>query len=247
MQPVVIHIPHSSPYVPDYLRREMLLSDADFQQDIVAFTDWHTKDLFTHAAFPTRVVFPVNRMVCDPERFRSDEEESMAAIGIGAVYQRDAFLRPLRRMDVLQRELLLRLYYDPHHRALTDAVDKMLHEHGQCLIVDAHSFSETPLPYEPQQNTDRPDICIGTSPDNTPALLAAKAVRFFQTHGFSVGVNYPYSGTMVPLRFLRDPRVQSIMVEINRGLYRRLDTLRDTAEYAFMKNVIGKFLTQIAS
>ena len=225
----------------------MLLSDADFQQDIVAFTDWHTKDLFTHAAFPTRVVFPVNRMVCDPERFRSDEEESMAAIGIGAVYQRDAFLRPLRRMDALQRELLLRLYYDPHHRALTDAVDKMLHEHGQCLIVDAHSFSETPLPYEPQQNTDRPDICIGTCPENTPALLAAKAVRFFQTHGFSVGVNYPYSGTMVPLRFLRDPRVQSIMVEINRGLYRRLDTLRDTAEYAFMKNVIGKFLTQIAS
>ena len=246
MRQVVIHIPHSSPYVPDFLRREMLVSDDEFHQDLLAFTDWHTRDLFTHVAFPTRVVFPVSRMVCDPERFRSDDLESMAAIGIGAVYLKDAFLRPLRRIDPLQRELLLRLYYDPHHRALTDAVDKALRQNGQCLVVDAHSFSATPLPYKPEQDDDRPDICIGTCAGHTPALLKTRAVRFFRERGFSVEVNYPYAGTMVPLKHLGDRRVQSVMVEINRRLYRHPEDFRTSSKYAFLKRTIGDFLETAA-
>ena len=239
---VVIHIPHSATYIPGFLRQELMLDEEALRQNTLAFTDWRTRDLFTHAAFPGRVVFPVSRMVCDPERFRADEAESMAKIGLGAVYERDAFLRPLRHLDACGRELLLRLYYDPHHRRLTQAVTERLRQNGECLLVDAHSFSAVPLPYEPEQGAGHPDICVGTCGVHTPATLLRKAVRFFESRGLSVAVDYPYAGSMVPLRYLGDARVRSVMVEINRGLYRRAEALRPSSGYAWIKRVMGEFL-----
>ena len=246
MKPVVIHLPHSAQHIPDFIRNSMLVTDNELMQDMVAFTDWRTRDIFTHRAFPNRVVFPVSRMVCDPERYRSDKDESMSKVGLGAVYQNDAFLRPLRCLDALQRELILRLYYDPHHKALTKAVETQITRHGHCIIVDAHSFSSVPLPYEPDQSDDRPDICIGTCREHTPRLLERRAVTFFQSKGLSVSVNSPYAGTMVPLKFWRDPSVQSIMVEINRGLYRKMEALKPSSGYATIKNAIGEFLSVCA-
>ena len=245
MNHVVIHIPHSSLYIPEFIRDGMLCNDECLRRNFIAFTDWRTRDIFTHAGFPNRVVFPVNRMVCDPERYRSDSDESMARIGLGAVYRKDAFLNPLRNLDELQRELMLRLYYDPHHRALADAVDSIIKNCGDCVIVDAHSFSDTPLPYEPEQSMDRPDICIGTCTEHTPKVLEERVIRYFQRLGLSVSMNYPYAGTMVPLKHWKSPRVSSIMVEVNRGLYRKMDELKPSSGYSSIKNAMGGFLRML--
>ena len=43
-------------------------------------TDWYTDELFDFG-FGDRLVYPVSRLVCDPERFRDDEREEMAQIG----------------------------------------------------------------------------------------------------------------------------------------------------------------------
>lgn len=160
--PIVIHIPHSSHYIPEFLRKDILLSDEELQRNFYSFTDWRTKDLFSHKDFPCRIVSNVSRIVCDMERFRNDSQEEMAAKGFGAVYTKDAFLRPLRNFDAVKRELILRLYYDPHHKQLEEAVTKKIKQFGKCLIVDCHSFSGTPLPYEPEQAILRPSFCIGT-------------------------------------------------------------------------------------
>ncbi|MBP5674469.1 MAG: N-formylglutamate amidohydrolase [Victivallales bacterium] len=242
MTPVVIHIPHSSYFIPNFIRENILVTDEELEQDAYAFTDWRTKDIFTHRDFPDRVVFPVSRMVCDPERFRNDEDEPMSKVGIGSVYVKDAYLRRFRTVTSLEKELMLRHFYDVHHRKLENAVEGCLKRHGSCLIIDAHSFSGTPLPYEPEQSPDRPDICIGTCQEHTSKLLERKAVRFFQKNGLKVSVNYPYSGTMVPLRYWMDPRVESIMVEINRSLYQRMEGLFPSSGYSRIKNLMGRFL-----
>ena len=54
--PIVIHIPHSSHYIPEFLRNDILLSDDDLQQNFHALTDWRTKDLFSHRGFSCRVI-----------------------------------------------------------------------------------------------------------------------------------------------------------------------------------------------
>lgn len=45
-------------------------------------------------------------------------------------------------------------------------------------------------------------------------------MSFFQPKGYIVGLNTPFSGSIVPLNQYRtDPRVNSFMIEINRALY----------------------------
>jgi N-formylglutamate deformylase len=139
---------------------------------------------------------------------------------MGVIYEKTALLTPLRAPpSAAERERLLATYYRPHHELLARAVDR-LRESGPCLIIDGHSFPSRALPYEPDQNPDRPDFCIGTDAFHTPASLRDAAVGALQAAGFSVAVDRPFAGTMVPKnRYHTDAGTHSIMIEVNRRLY----------------------------
>jgi N-formylglutamate amidohydrolase len=181
------------------------------------------------------------------ERFRDDSREEMAPCGYGAVYTKDAFLRPLRNVDKVKRELILRLYYDPHHKRLEDAVSGMLEKYGKCLIIDCHSFSGMPLPYEPEQNADRPDFCIGTVEGHTDSNLIKAAVEVLQEAGHSVALDYPYSGSMIPIRFWGDSRVQTIMIEVNRALYQKPESFLPHPDCHNIKAKIDRLLLTLSA
>ena len=44
-------------------------------------------------------------------------------------------------------------------------------KNNKVLIIDCHSFPKYPLPYELNQQTDRPEICIGTDSFHTSEKL----------------------------------------------------------------------------
>ena len=245
--PVVLHIPHSSCFIPKFLREDIVLDDDELKQNFYAFTDWKTDDLFSHPKFSTSIVSDISRIVCDMERFRSDDDEDMAANGFGAVYTNDAFMRPLRNFDKDKREQILQLYYDPYHKKLENAVDEKIKKFGKCLIIDCHSFSGTPLPYEPQQSSMRPSFCLGTLDAHTPQHLIDVAVNALKSPEHSVELNYPYAGSMIPLKYFNDPRVKTIRVEINRTLYQKQGCLLPTSNYDRIKNKISNLLTALAS
>jgi N-formylglutamate deformylase len=93
----VLHIPHSSRQVPAEERRAILLDDAALNNELLRMTDAYTDELSPLTVVEAgRLVFPVSRLVCDVERFSSDENEPMAARGMGAIYVRTS------RGDVLR-------------------------------------------------------------------------------------------------------------------------------------------------
>jgi N-formylglutamate amidohydrolase len=161
----------------------------------------------------------VSRLVVDPERFTDDEREPMARKGMGVVYERTAAGGPLRRHPSAdERQHLLARFYEPHHAALATAVEDALAAHGTCLLIDGHSFPTLALPYEDDQDPDRPDICVGTS--HTPVWLRDAAVAAFEELGWRVAVDRPFAGALVPMRFYRkDLRVRAVMIEVRRGSY----------------------------
>jgi N-formylglutamate amidohydrolase len=140
---------------------------------------------------------------------------------MGVVYERTAAGRPLRRPpSVDERQHLLTRFYEPHHAALTTAVEAALAAHGTCLLIDGHSFPTRPLPYEDDQEPDRPDICVGTDASHTPAWLRDIVVNVFEKVGWRVAVDRPFGGALVPMRFHRkDLRVRAVMIEVRRDLY----------------------------
>jgi len=219
---MVVHVPHASTIIPDHVGATLALTDAELEAELLRMTDRHTDRLFALPPDLGRTVaFPLSRLVVDPERFEEDAREPMAARGMGAVYTRTSGGAPLRRaLPAAERERLLAEFYRPHHRALAAAVRTALETHGRCLILDAHSFASEPLPHEPDPSPDRPEICIGTDLFHTPARLRDRAVEAFRSAGFTVQVDRPFSGALVPQEFYRSrAEVLSIMVEVNRSLY----------------------------
>jgi N-formylglutamate amidohydrolase len=219
---VVVHIPHASTVIPADVAPPIALSPADVETELLAMTDHDTDALFAlDPAVATSVCFPVSRLVVDPERFTEDADEPMASRGMGVVYTRTSDGRLLRDdPSPTERAALLARFYAPHHERLTAAVTDALAAHGACLIVDGHSFPSRPLPYELDQELDRPDVCVGTDPRHTPAWLRDLAVLELEREDFRVAVDRPFAGALVPLAFYgRDARVHAFMVEVNRALY----------------------------
>jgi N-formylglutamate amidohydrolase len=220
--PVVAHIPHAGTRIPRDVRRDLLVDDAALARELVRMTDWHTDALFafTGELGATRLVNGLSRLVIDPERFTDDAGEPMAAVGQGAVYTRTSDGLPLREPDEEARASLLRRYYWPYHQDLERLVAHRLAAHGTVLVLDCHSFATIPLPLEPDQSADRPDICIGTDAFHTPPGLGASLVASLRAEGFHVELDRPFSGAIVPASaYGRDARVAAVMVEVRRGLY----------------------------
>lgn len=120
---MLLHIPHSSVKIPKDVRSSLLLSDDQLHQELLRMTDWFTDQLFDMDGMK-RLLYPVSRLVCDPERFREDKDEPMAKVGMGVIYTRTSDGKILRTDPTAeQRKTLLRKYYEPHHALLTAGVE----------------------------------------------------------------------------------------------------------------------------
>jgi N-formylglutamate amidohydrolase len=163
-QIVVLHIPHSSRQVPAEERQGIRLDDAALNSELLRMTDAYTDELFPRTPVEAgRVIFPVSRLVCDVERFPSDEDEPMATRGMGVIYTRTSMGEVLRAQPgAADRQSILDRWYRPHHLKLERMVNDVITRSGGCLIVDCHSFPSVALPYELDQTEYRADFCIGT-------------------------------------------------------------------------------------
>lgn len=244
---MILHIPHASRTIPPEVKPTLLLTDEELQRELLLMTDAHTDDLF-HVPFAERVVFPVSRLVVDPERLIDDAVEPMAAKGMGAVYGLTSHGTALRGLITEeQRERLIEQFYRPHHARLEEAVAAELRQQDKALLVDCHSFPSKPLPCDQDQTPDRPDFCIGADDYHTPKALSDLVCAALRRSGHSVEVNRPYSGVLVPSsRYRADRRVQAIMVEVNRSLYLDEETGLPSDQYADLKSLIAQLLAVLS-
>ena len=230
----ILHIPHASLKVPRHHRTSLLLSNDELARELVLTTDRFVDELFAlPAEWVHSIIYPVSRLVADPERYLDDHFEPMAAKGMGAVYTRTSMGKRLRATPSSEeRAALIEEYYGPHHQKLEAAVEQSLDAVSRALIVDCHSFASQPLPCEPAQSPKRPDLCIGTDGFHTPEWLLTTVIDSAQEIGFMTKQNSPYSGALVPAVYNRqDDRVWSVMIEVNRVLY--MDEITGTKSAQF--------------
>jgi N-formylglutamate amidohydrolase len=122
-------------------------------------------------------------------------------------------------------------------------VKEQLEEHGKAMIVDCHSFPSKPFIRDLDQSTNRPDFNIGTDPFHTPKELIELSKEFFQQRGYSLGIDWPYSGSLVPMsHYHRTKEVQSIMLEVNRALYLDEPSNDKSGGYADTKETVREYL-----
>lgn len=209
----VLHIPHASANIPNL---EGFVLDK-VEENINLLTDWATDKIFDVDGVE-KIVAPFSRLFCDVERFE-DELEPMANVGRGFFYTNGYDGSELRKPNEDLKNLVHKDYYLKHHELFYDKARERLDKHGVCYIIDCHSFNDNPIvPFIEQPKS--PDICIGTDPFHTPNYLLNYTLNYFTKIGYSVEVNNPYSGCIIPKPyFLKNDKVKGIMIEVNKRLY----------------------------
>ncbi|WP_163322657.1 N-formylglutamate amidohydrolase [Draconibacterium mangrovi] len=239
-QQLILHIPHSSSQIPDYTG--FLFSSEALQEEILKLTDWYTDELFVNKQ-DEAIIAPFSRVFCDVERFTDDSLEPMALYGMGVLYEKTDAGNPMRQVSAALRKEVVEKYYMVHHQRLTEAVEKELARRGGALLIDCHSFPDIPLKRDLHQSTPRPDFNLGTDPFHTSPELASFAERFFVERGFTVEINRPYAGTLVPMRWYnKNNRVQSLMLEVNRRLYLKTGTNEKSSNFKQVQRLVQEFL-----
>lgn len=243
MRKLVLHIPHSSINIP--IKDGFIVDENIIQSELNKLTDWYTDELFDS---PNDIIIRADfsRIFCDPERFIDDKVEVMSKYGMGVIYDRTDSGDKMREVDFSMREYIINNFYIPHHNKLTDSVQAQLDKFGSALIIDCHSFSNEPFIRDIDKKPNRPDINIGTDDFHTPIDILNRTVKYFENCGYSIGINWPYSGTIVPSKYYKKSiQVYSIMIEINRKLYIDNVTYNKSKNYNTIKQAITYYLDHI--
>jgi N-formylglutamate amidohydrolase len=245
MRKLVLHIPHSSAVIPDF--EGYVSTENEIQQEIIKLTDWYTDDLFD-SELDDKIITPFSRIFCDVERFADDDLEVMAKFGMGVLYEKFDNGNKLRIVSAKLKSDVLKSYYWNHHNRLNDVVKNHLDQTKSCLILDCHSFPSSPFSCALVQDDNTPDFNIGTDSFHTPSHLIEATQEFFKSRGLSLGIDTPYSGSIVPMEYYqKDSRVGSIMLEVNRRMYLNEPTNEKSLNYHKTKVVIQDYINLLKS
>ncbi len=211
----LFHIPHAGDTFPGELMESVCISSEDFFACHEQMKDAGALMLTEHSYQfePVTIVFPVSRLLCDVERFIGPEEV-MERYGMGFCYEKAFDGRQIKNVNDSLRGKTMK-YYLAHHERLDTAVSRF----RRVLLLDLHSFSEQLVMPDRKDGRSIPEICIGSDPIYTPLALEEAALSFFRTAGFSVALNYPYEGSMVPNAVLHGRSgcdLITLMIEMNR-------------------------------
>jgi N-formylglutamate deformylase len=93
------------------------------------------------------------------------------------------------------------------------------------------------------QTSHRADICIGTDAFHTPSVVRDAIVAAAEKEGYSVAVDAPFAGALVPLSsYQTDRRILSVMIEVNRRLYMDELSGQKTRDFGKVRAAIGRLI-----
>lgn len=215
MQNIIVHIPHASLETPKYFKERLIVDIKEFEKESIFESDYLI-DEFKPKNHLT-IMSKYSRMVCDVERFKNNEV--MDKYGMGIIYEKDVYGKQFIRLDDNYKKKVLR-YYDFHHRILNDIVKYNLDRYGTCILIDLHSFSDEYV-YRLFNKKNCPDICIGYNQEDYDPVFVTWTMFHFIDYGYTVDINYPYSGAIVPSNYLgkKNTGITSLMIEINKRIY----------------------------
>jgi formiminoglutamase len=180
--PLLISVPHAGLKVPPEVQSYCALT----AQQILEDSDEGATDIYALASDVTAfVTTDIARAVIDLNR-SEDDRSTDGVVKTHTCWNVPVYHRPISK-ELIQR--LLRRYYRPYHRRLTEFAA------GAMLGVDCHTMSSVGPPLGPDPDSQRPDICLSNANGTCPSSVFDPLIDCFQSaFGCEVSVNSPFGG-----------------------------------------------------
>ena len=212
---IIFHIPHDGCEFPSDLMSAVKIDQELFLQYHKEMQDLDATEFVPQVPHAKLLKFPISRLLCDVERFIGTGE-IMEQYGMGFCYEKVYDGTVIKNVDNTTRKRAHEIYQE-HHRTLDTLVQTAK---SPILLIDLHSFSEKIIVHQ-KLDKPLPDICIGYDDYLSEADLQ-KIISIFSENGFSVAVNYPYSGSLIPNCIISkkaNKEITSFMIEVNKAFY----------------------------
>ncbi|MBQ8891994.1 MAG: N-formylglutamate amidohydrolase [Bacilli bacterium] len=217
MNYVLFHIPHSLLKIPKQFWA-ICIKDKDY----ISSSNLFMCDFLTDKLVPNKchkLIFKYSRLFCDVEKFKDDKKEIMFQKGMGVIYTQDCD-NIITNPNYEYKNKVLKSYYDKHHNKLDKIVTNIINQNKKCIIIDLHSYSDE-MVKKLFNIKNTPDICIGIDNNYTSKELIDFTIKHFKQYNYSIDINNPYVGTIIPNKFInkKEDKLLSIMIEINKRIY----------------------------
>lgn len=234
MNYILFHIPHSSLKIPKQYWN-ICIKDKQY----IKSTNIFLSDYLTNKLIPSKchkLIFKYSRLFCDVEKYKDDSKEAMSKKGMGVIYTKDCD-NTITIPNKKYKRKIIKSYYDKHHKKLDKSVTNLLKKYNRCIIIDFHSFSDE-MVKKLFNIVSTPDICIGIDNNYVDEKLANFTFEHFKNYGYSVELNHPYKGTIIPNKYFnkKENGLSSIMLEINKRIY-----LNNKKDFYKLKDCIDNY------
>ena len=227
--PVLVEVPHSGLHVPPQVEPEIDATPSAVLRD----SDIYVDQLYQRAPEngATLLVSRVSRYVVDLNR--GPEEVDSAAVprhprarhipARGVVWRARTDGTPLLRapLTIEQFTQRLSLFYEPYHQTLREVAAQIRKEHGQVMILAAHSMPSAGRRVLGGGAVRRADVVPGTRGRSTADGRIIDLIEsHFREAGLSVKHDDPYRGGWTTSSYGAPKRKQhAVQIELNRALY----------------------------
>ena len=216
MRPIIISIPHASTAIPEGLDGNVLLTE----HDLLGYSDLYTErifeipDVYVVKSNASRVFVDVNRA---PDDITQEYEQGEEGVVVHATWDgKQIYDKEPTVTEIAGR---IKMYHDSFHEEIDSYIP------AAQFLIDGHSYLPVGPPLKVDAGKERPDICLGNSNFSTCTREHTVFFReFFERHGFSVSINFPYQGKYTLGRHCHRRRiphflVPGIQIEFNQKLY----------------------------
>ncbi len=244
MNNIIVHIPHSSLKLPLMFFEDLKVSKKEILDYNNFMVDYKVNELVPKNI--KKIIFPYSRLFCDVERFKDDSKEMMSKYGMGVIYQKNIDGKIIRSISDEYKMKVINNYYNWHHEKFTNMVTDVINKYNSCLIIDLHSYGEE-FVKKIWKDIETPDICLGVDNDFIGQDLILVTIKHFEEYGYSVLINKPYAGSIVPLDYYnaKDKRVKSLMIEINKKIYLDSDIIVNEEKFLKLKECLEIYLRKL--
>jgi len=220
-RPILVSIPHAGSEIPEEVANDLLLTS----KELLGYTDLYTEQIF-NIKNVYLVTNPISRVIVDvnraPDDISREYEQAAEGVTVHTTWDGKSVYKKEPSQEVV--DTLIRKYHDPYHEQVDSHMAKVQ------FLIDGHSYLSVGPKLKRDGGEPRPDINLGNMNFSTCSREQTVFFReFFEERGYSVRINFPYTGKYILGHHCHRRRippflVPGIQIEINQGLYVKKDS-----------------------